>query len=217
MKLLIATHNEGKKREFLAMLSGIFPEIELLEYPRDFVVIEDGNTFRENAIKKAHAAINRFNVVTIVDDSGLEVDALNGEPGIYSARYSGENASDLENNQKLINALQNVEDKKSVKNRNARFVAEVVIAFPPNQKHILPEGAITRCSVEKGCISFFAARGICEGEIIDEARGENGFGYDPHFLIPEWGLTMAEVELERKATISHRANALEILREILAG
>ncbi len=210
MKLLIATHNKGKKKEFLDMLSSLFSEIDIQEYPRSFNVVEDAPTFRGNAFKKAKEAAIAFGFVTIVDDSGLEVEALDNAPGIFSARFAGENASDAENNEKLIAVL------KTEKNRNAQYVAEVVLAIPIVT---LPEldlsEKVRKNGVEEDGILFFCARGTCKGKIIDEPRGEGGFGYDPYFHIPEWDMTLAEVSTQKKATISHRAEALEGIRDLL--
>lgn len=211
MKLLIATHNMGKKKEFLDMLSSLFSDICLQDYPPSFQVIEDAASFRGNAVKKAKEAAITFGYVTIVDDSGLEVEALDNAPGIFSARFAGENATDEDNNRKLLREL------KTKKNRKARYVAEVVLAIPEAELEtlMLSERAKENAFEEDG-IFFFCARGICEGEIVDRPKGEGGFGYDPYFYIPAWEKTLAEVSTQKKATISHRAKALEGIRKLLA-
>ncbi len=210
MKLLIATHNKGKKREFLEMLSSLFLNIEIQEYPRSFEVVEDAETFRGNALKKAREATKAFQCVTIVDDSGLEVQALDNAPGVFSARFAGEDATDEDNNKKLISSLRNE------KNRKARYVAEVVLSVPIAEAEALNLSAnAKRNALLEDEILFFCARGTCEGEIIETPKGEGGFGYDPYFYIPEWDKTMAEVSTQKKATISHRSKALEGIRTLL--
>lgn len=210
MKLLIATHNKGKKKEFLDMLSTLFSDIEVQEYPRSFEVIEDALTFRGNAMKKAREATKAFDCVTIVDDSGLEVEALNNAPGIYSARFAGEDATDDDNNKKLIESL------KNEKNRKARYVAEVVLSVPVSQVDSLNLSERSKKNaLEEDSILFFCARGTCDGEIIDEPKGEGGFGYDPYFYIRGWDKTLAEVSTQKKATISHRAEALVCIKKML--
>ncbi len=210
MKVLIATHNKGKEKEFLDMMSTLFSDIELQNYPRSFDVVEDQSTFRGNAKKKAREAVVEFGFITLADDSGLEVEALGNRPGIFSARFAGENASDEENNSKLVKLL------RSEKNRKARFVAEVVLAIPGNELEQLnlSPSALLKGEEDNGVV-FFYGRGECEGEIVDEPRGGDGFGYDPHFLIPEWNLTLAEVSRQKKATISHRARALKRIKKQL--
>ncbi|MGL5950275.1 MAG: RdgB/HAM1 family non-canonical purine NTP pyrophosphatase, partial [Cetobacterium sp.] len=148
-------------------------------------VIEDGDTFEENSKKKALEIAKFTNMITISDDSGLCVEALNGEPGVYSARYAGEDSNDAANNKKLIENLKNVE------NRKAKFVTVITLGKPNGESY-----------------SF---RGEIEGVIVDEARGAEGFGYDPHFYLPEYDKTFAEMP-EIKNQISHRAKALEALK-----
>ena len=189
MKIFLATGNKHKIKEvekifkmdnveILSINDGIeIPEVE-----------EDGTTFEENSKKKALEIAKFTNMITIADDSGLCVDALNGAPGVYSARYAGEHGNDLDNNKKLVKELQGIE------NRKARFVAVITLAKPTGETY-----------------SF---RGEVEGDIIDNPQGTEGFGYDPHFFMKEYGKTLAEIP-EIKNKISHRARALEKLKENL--
>ena len=186
MKIFLATGNKHKIDEIKAIFKNV-KDIEILsikdgiEIPE---VVEDGNTFEANSAKKALEIAKFTGMITIADDSGLCVDALNGEPGVYSARYSGEGATDASNNEKLIKNLQGIE------NRKAHFVSVITLGKPDGRAY-----------------SF---RGEVEGEIIDIPRGDTGFGYDPHFYVAEYGKTLAEMP-EMKNVISHRANALKKL------
>lgn len=186
MKIFLATGNKHKIDEIKAIFKNL-KDIEILsikdgiEIPE---VVEDGDTFEANSAKKALEIAKFTGMITIADDSGLCVDALNGEPGVYSARYSGEGATDASNNAKLIKNLQGVE------NRKAHFVSVITLGKPDGRAY-----------------SF---RGEVDGEIIDIPRGDTGFGYDPHFYVAEYGKTLAEMP-EMKNVISHRANALKKL------
>jgi XTP/dITP diphosphohydrolase len=186
MKIFLATGNKHKIDEIKAIFKNV-KDIEILsikdgiEIPE---VVEDGDTFEANSAKKALEIAKFTGMITIADDSGLCVDALNEEPGVYSARYSGEGATDASNNAKLIKNLQGVE------NRKAHFVSVITLGKPDGRAY-----------------SF---RGEVEGEIIDTSRGDTGFGYDPHFYVAEYGKTLAEMP-EMKNVISHRANALKKL------
>ncbi len=190
--ILLATHNEGKIREFRAALAeagyvGIpVAEIADLEEPE-----ENGETFAENAMLKARYYMEQTGMPALADDSGIEVDALDGAPGIHSARYAGHHGDDEANNRKLVAELANVPAEE----RTARYVCELAILFP--------EGRELR------------TRGICEGRIQDEPVGSGGFGYDPYFYLPERNCTMAELTLEEKNAISHRGRALRKLIEKL--
>ncbi len=187
MKIFLATGNKKKIDEMSKILEGTDFEILSIKDGVDIPeVIEDGNTFEENSKKKALEIAKFTNMITISDDSGLCVEALNGEPGVYSARYAGENANDSDNNKKLIENLQGIE------NRKAKFVTVITLGMPDGRSY-----------------SF---RGEVEGEIIDEARGKDGFGYDPHFYMAEYGKTFAEMP-EIKNQISHRARALKALKD----
>jgi len=193
-QLLIATNNKGKLKEFHELLTDL--NIELVtpsQIGLDLDVIEDGTTYAQNAARKAIAFAGASGLISLADDSGLEVDALNGEPGLYSARYGspdGNKLSDAERRKHLIAKLQN-----KPRPWTARFHATIAIATPDNQLQI--------------------TNGICEGEIIPEERGANGFGYDPIFLFPESGKTMAELPMEEKNLISHRARAAIKAKRIL--
>lgn len=183
--LLIASGNEGKLREIEAILAG-FP-VQLI-LPRqiglDLEVIEDGATYAENAAKKALAYTRDSGLVVLADDSGLEVDALGGAPGLYSARYHPQpGANDADRRQYLLENLRGLPQPWT-----ARFHCTVAVASPQGD--------------------LFYATGDCLGEIIPEERGTNGFGYDPIFYFPEWGKTMAELPPEQKNRISHRARAV---------
>ena len=186
-EVVLATGNQGKVKEFSKLLEGVFENvISLKELDSPPEVIEDGVTFRDNALKKAREIAQYSGKLTLADDSGLEVDALNGEPGVYSARYSGEGATDQSNIEKLLFEL------GANSNRKARFVC-VLALVDPNGEELVVEG-------------------FCEGEIMDEPRGECGFGYDPVFYLPDRDLTMAEIDQEEKNKISHRSNALKQLK-----
>lgn len=187
--VVIATNNKNKVREFKSLLGNDNIEFKTLnEIGYDKEIIEDGNTFEENAYIKASQVAKDLGVIAISDDSGLEVEALNNAPGIYSARYAGTH-NDEDNNALLIKNL------KGIENRNARYACAICICYPDGNYKTVIE--------------------YCNGQIIDDRRGTNGFGYDPYFYIPEFGKTFAEVPLEKKNTISHRAKAIRHLKELL--
>ena len=195
MKLLLATNNAHKAQEIRAILADRFSEIVTMrEAGIDFEVEEDGATFRENALKKAVETLayvgDRFDAV-LADDSGLCVDALDGAPGVYSARFSGEGHNDAANNAKLIRLLQNVPDEL----RTARFCCCIALA-------------------RRG-LDPIVVQGEVEGTILHEARGENGFGYDPYFFYAPFGKSFAELSSEEKNAVSHRKRALMLLKEAL--
>jgi XTP/dITP diphosphohydrolase len=188
-KVFLATHNQGKIKEFQALLAPL--NINVLSFhdlsPEQLLhVVEDGETFEENALKKAQAYFDALGIPALADDSGIEVDALDGAPGIYSARYAGEDCNDQQNNEKLISELKGV----PLGERTARFVC--VIAF------ITKEGSIV-------------SKGVLEGVVLEETKGQHGFGYDPLFYIPALDLTTAELSPEHKNKISHRSKALQQL------
>ncbi len=185
MKLLIATGNQGKLKEIRRLLEGAPIEIvglDQLTNPPE--VVEDGATFTANARKKAQEMARFSGYLTLADDSGLVVDALNGAPGVYSARYAGEQGDDTANNNKLLANMATIADER----RRAAFHCVVALAWPDG-----------RCETYAGQVS---------GLIMREARGDGGFGYDPLFIVPEYGKTMAELPLEIKNRISHRGTAL---------
>ncbi len=190
--LLLATNNRGKLREIQALFSGVYPRILTLEEAGITLdVEEDGETFEENALKKAREAVRLSGLDALADDSGLCVDALGGAPGVYSARYAGENADDAANNAKLLQALDSVPDPK----RTAAFVCCAAL-----------------CRADGGEVM---ARGRVEGRILRAARGANGFGYDPLFWYEPFGCTFAEAAPGKKNAVSHRAKALKALKERL--
>ena len=192
MELLIATNNKGKVKEIKEILSGLDMEVfSLADKGIDIEVEEDGKTFEENSMKKASEIFKIANCITVADDSGLEVDALGGAPGVYSARYAGENATDEEKYTKLLNELKGLPEEK----RTARFVSDVSVIFPDGTKKSL--------------------RGECEGVITTKPSGNGGFGYDPVFFVPELNKTFSEATMEEKNQISHRGKAFRMLREYL--
>ncbi|HEY7535630.1 MAG TPA: XTP/dITP diphosphatase [Thermodesulfobacteriota bacterium] len=185
-EVLLATRNDGKIKEFTTLLSPIFERvISLRELDSIPDIVEDRNSFKENALKKARSISGLAKRVTLADDSGLEVDALDGRPGVFSARYAGESATDKENIKKLLSELSGVAD------RQARFVCTLALVWPSGREIVV--------------------EGRCEGIIIDDPRGENGFGYDPVFFVPHMKKTMAELMPEEKNTISHRGEAVKKL------
>lgn len=195
LSLLIATTNRGKLAELRALLADLPVEILSLAdvLPDRPPVAEDGATFEENALIKARAASSAAMMVTLAEDSGLEVDALGGRPGVRSARYSKEGATDAENNEALLTALEHVEDTQ----RQARFRCVMVLIDPWSD-----EGPIVD-------------EGRCEGLIDREARGTGGFGYDPLFVVDGCGRTMAELDDEEKNRVSHRGKAARAMRPAL--
>ena len=192
IKLLVATNNPGKVREYEALLRGLPLTLTYLAQEGiDIEVEETGTTFAENARLKAAAYARANGLLTLADDSGLEVDALGGEPGTRSARYAGQGASDEDRHRLLLSKLEGVPWER----RTARFRCVIAVATP--------QGEV--CTAE----------GTCEGVIAFEPKGEHGFGYDPVFYMAEHGQTMAELEPEVKNRISHRARAAEGARRIL--
>jgi XTP/dITP diphosphohydrolase len=191
-KLLIATNNKGKVKELKDLLEDI--DIHLLtpaQISLELDVLEDGSTYAENATKKAIAFAKASGLISVADDSGLEVDALDGAPGLYSARYSPRpGATDADRRAYL---LQNLRNKP--RPWTARFHATIAIAAPNAETHL--------------------AEGFCDGEIIPEERGTGGFGYDPIFLLPTLGKTMAELSMDEKNRLSHRARAVMNAKPIL--
>lgn len=192
MKLLVATGNQGKLKEIRRLLADTPVEIIGLDaYPELPEVVEDGATFELNARKKALEMAAATGCLTLADDSGLMVEALDGAPGVISARYAGENGDDQANNRKLMQVMQEVPDAK----RQAAFYCVMALAEPGG-----------RCRTFEGRIS---------GILLREPRGDGGFGYDPYFLVPEYGKTTSELPLEIKNRISHRGNALRQVLPVL--
>lgn len=192
-KIVLATGNQGKVKEMADVLADLGFEVIAqtdlgIESPE-----ETGLTFVENALLKARYAAEKSGLPAIADDSGLVVNALNGAPGLYSARYAGEDGNDAKNRQKLLAELAHVPEEK----RQAKFVSCIVLLQHPTDP------------------SPIIAEGECHGVIGFEEKGENGFGYDSLFFSPEQGCTFAELETVEKKKISHRARALKILKEKL--
>lgn len=190
-RLLLATRNRDKVEEIREALAGL--EIDLLtvdELGPLPEVIEDQETLKGNAIKKAATLASLSGLLSLADDTGLEVDALNGAPGVYSSRYSGENATYAENVTRLLSELEGIRPAE----RTARFRCVIAIADARGVETV---------------------DGVCEGLIIDEPRGSGGFGYDPVFMLPDTGKTMAELSMAEKNRISHRGRALARMRVVL--
>lgn len=190
--ILIATKNVGKAREFEYLFKKYGYDIKtLLDFPEIEDVPETGLTFEENAHQKAEAISKELQTIVLADDSGLEVDALDGAPGIYSARFAGEHGNDEKNNLKLLEELKNVPTDE----RTANFHCSLVLVAPDKEP--------------------LAVEGKVKGYILEEPKGEHGFGYDPLFYVPELEKSMAELTSEEKNEISHRANAIKQLEEEL--
>ena len=193
MRLVLATRNKGKVRELRELLKDYQVEVLSLEdYPDFPEVEEDGATFEVNAIKKAKETAAYTKLVALADDSGLEVDYLNGQPGVHSARFAGEPKDDQANNGKLLKLLEGVPAEE----RSARFRCVAAVAVPDG--------------------SVYTAEGFCTGVIGTNLRGEKGFGYDPLFFLPEYDKTFAELDLSLKNKISHRGRALCEVKVILS-
>ncbi|NLI70145.1 MAG: XTP/dITP diphosphatase [Firmicutes bacterium] len=191
-KLIVATHNEGKVAEIRDILAGLPLEIVFLkEVEGAPVVIEDGKNLTDNALKKAHQISNFCGEITLADDSGLEVDALGGLPGVKSARFAGVDADDMQNNLLLLKEMKEVPQER----RGARFTCVLAIVCPDGTVEIIEES--------------------CEGTIASAPRGKRGFGYDPLFIFEGGKLTFAEMGPQKKNMVSHRGKALRRLRPIV--
>lgn len=192
--LLVATRNRGKIKEIKALLDGLVEEVicadDLPDLPE---TVEDGATFAENALKKAREASKATGLAVLADDSGLVVDGLNGRPGVYSARFAGVGANDAANNAKLLQEVAGLSQAE----RSAAFVCSMAYVSPDGVEQLF-EGRVG-------------------GMIIDQPRGEHGFGYDPLFLVNGYQQTMAELPLEEKNRISHRGQALQAFKNFLGG
>jgi XTP/dITP diphosphohydrolase len=190
--VLVATRNRGKVREIRKLLKGLGIRIQCLhDLPEAPEVEEDGSRFAENALKKARFYAALSGMLTISDDSGVEVEALKGQPGVYSARYAGQGASDQDNNQKLLKKMEGIPASK----RGAWFRCSIAIVSPKGKEAV--------------------AEGSCKGKIGFRGAGRGGFGYDPLFILPQYGKTMAQFTLGEKNKISHRGKALRKLRRII--
>ncbi len=193
-QIVLATHNKGKIREFKAALATVGLEgIAIGDICQVDEPEETGRTFYENAKLKASYYMEACGLPCLADDSGLEVEALGDAPGVYSARYAGPDATDEKNNQKLIQALQDVPKEQ----RQGRYVCSLVLVYPDGKK--------------------VAVEGYCEGLIQDQPEGDGGFGYDPYFYLPNYQMTMASLPLEEKNKMSHRGLALKKLLTVLNG
>ncbi len=188
MKVLLASNNGHKIKEIKEILGDFFDVVSLREAGVESDPEETGATFEENARIKAVAGMKASGMPCIADDSGLEVFALDGLPGVMSARYAGGHGDDSANNEKLLRELENASD------RSARYVCVICMAFPNGHEIV--------------------ARGECRGTILKEARGEGGFGYDPLFFFPQFGKTFAEITAEEKNEVSHRKAALKEFEKI---
>lgn len=194
MQIVLATRNQHKKQELVALLGGMDIKIRTLDdFPDAPDVVEDGETCEANAMKKAVEIARYTGLTAVADDTGLEVDALGGRPGVFAARYAGEHASYEDNCRKLLNELQGV----PTENRGARFVTVAAIAFPSGKT----------CST----------KGVLEGFIAEEPAGSRGFGYDPVFFLPEYRQTLAQLSPDVKNRISHRARAFTQAKTLLEG
>jgi len=192
-ELVLATNNRHKAAELISLLSGLGIMIRTLdEFPDAPEVVEDGTTCEANAVKKARTIAEYTGLPAVADDTGLEVDALGGQPGVYAARYAGEGASYEDNCRKLLRELKGVPSER----RTARFLTVAALAIPSDGIRV--------------------AQGTLDGVIAEEPRGVSGFGYDPIFLIPELGKTLAQLSADQKNKVSHRARAFANVREILS-
>ena len=191
-KIIFATGNQDKMKEIRMILEDLGIVVSSMkEAGIDVDIVEDGTTFEENAMIKAEAIAKLTEAIVLAADSGLEIDYLNKEPGIYSARYAGTDTSYEIKNNLLLQRLEGVPDEK----RTARFVCAIAAVFPDGSKETV--------------------RGTIEGRIGYEIAGEHGFGYDPIFYLPEYGCTTAELDPEKKNELSHRGKALRLMREII--
>lgn len=192
MHIVLATRNQHKKQELIALLRGLDITIRTLDdFPEAPEVVEDGATCEANAMKKAVEVARYTGLTAVADDTGLEVDALGGRPGVFAARYAGEQATYEDNCRKLLHELQGVPAER----RRGRFVTVAAIATPEGKQ--------------------MSATGVLEGAIAEEPTGSHGFGYDPVFVLPEYGQTLAQLSPEVKNRISHRARAFTQAKTLL--
>lgn len=194
-ELVLASGNQGKLAEYQRLLEGLEIQVHSMkEYPEIGEIEEDGSTFAENALIKARVVCQATGKAAMADDSGLMVDALDGAPGIFSARFAGPQRSDADNNAKLLRLMESVSDE----NRTARFFCAIAIVLPDGREYV--------------------AEGTCEGTILRDMQGEGGFGYDPLFYVAEMGKTFAQLSMEEKNRISHRGRAngkaVEVIRAL---
>ncbi len=191
-KIIFATGNQGKMREIQQIMADMDVEVVSMKEAGIFTDIEEnGTTFEENALIKARAIANEANAIVLADDSGLEIDFLDKAPGVLSARYLGEDTPYEVKNAHILELLKDVKGSE----RSARFVCSIAAVFPDGRE--------------------FTTYSTIEGEIAQKSAGENGFGYDPIFFVPEFGKTTAELSADEKNKISHRGKALTMMKEIL--
>lgn len=208
-EMIVATSNPGKAREFAHAFGKLgFSVKSLADFPGLPPVEETGDTFMENAELKARALAERLGLPCVADDSGLRVDALGGEPGVYSARYAGEPASDEANNAKLLAELAR---------RGGDFSPPAGLPLAPGIRLLsAAEFVCALVYVDPKSGELLRAEGTCPGYIADRPRGSGGFGYDPLFYLPEFWRTMAELSMEEKRAVSHRGRAIDLLVKLLA-
>jgi XTP/dITP diphosphohydrolase len=191
--MVVASRNRKKAVEMMELLKDLgWRVLSMDEAGADIEIEEDGLSFEENSYKKAFQVMKATGKTAIADDSGLEVYALGGKPGVFSARFSGEGATDESNNQKLLEMMKEVPEDE----RGARFVCAATVVFPDE--------------------TYFTVTGECEGQILFEPRGTGGFGYDPLFYVPDLGKTFAQLDAETKNSISHRAKAFFRVKQLLS-
>lgn len=191
-EIVIATRNQGKLKEIKDLLKDLDFNVKCLEdYPDIGDIAETGKTFEENALIKAQTVHHKIGGFVLADDSGIESEDLNGQPGVYSARFAGENATDEENNQKLVSLIQDIHDPT----RRLTYICVLVLLDPHGNETLIKE--------------------TCDGVITFVPSGNNGFGYDPYFFLPEKNCTMADLSLEEKQEVSHRGKALRKIHEVL--
>ncbi|GAV15432.1 XTP/dITP diphosphatase [Paenibacillus sp. chi10] len=205
--IIIATSNQGKLKEFQLAFASLGKRVlSMADYPQLPEVVEDGDTFKANALKKAQEVAEAIQLPVLADDSGLCVERLEGAPGVYSARYAGGHGDTKANNAKLLEEL----EKLPVSRTEHEELGEVA-------EHVRSAAQFVCCLVlyDPAEKRYVDVTGTCDGFIIDEARGEHGFGYDPLFYVPAFGKTMAELSPEQKQSISHRGNAIRKLLEVM--
>jgi XTP/dITP diphosphohydrolase len=218
-EIVVATSNEGKVQELAPLFMQKNIAVKSMRHWGGIPeIIEDGLTFADNAFIKARTVALALGVPVIADDSGLCVDRLNGQPGVYSARYAGEHATDEQNNAKLLEALQGFQQTAQASAATAVSASAAAFAESADSPASLSSARFVcaLCLVDATGHIIAEAQGECEGQIIADLRGSHGFGYDPLFYIPAYGRTMAELPLESKNTISHRGRAIQALWQALA-
>lgn len=205
--IIVATSNQGKLKEFQLAFASLGKRVlSMADYPQLPEVVEDGDTFKANALKKAKEVAEAIQLPVLADDSGLCVERLAGAPGVYSARYAGGHGDTQANNAKLLEELKKLPARREEHDKLGEA-----------SEHVLSAAQFVCCLVlyDPAERQYVDVTGTCDGFILDEARGEHGFGYDPLFYIPAFGKTMAELTPEQKQSISHRGNAIRTLLDVL--